>query len=118
LIKKGMTEAEVQSILGVAPGDYARPAPGPKDPFDDLALADGGWHESSEVYWAMRTGSKKITWGSDFHCIFVYFDREGKVSATHFGERHRSFLAPDGRRYIYDPSMKAKLWRWWRGWPM
>jgi hypothetical protein len=61
LIKKGMTEEEVQCILGVAPGDYAKPVPGPPCPYDDLEWADGGWYESSEVYWAMRTGGKDAT---------------------------------------------------------
>jgi hypothetical protein len=102
-VHEGMTETEVQDIIGTAPGWYSRKH-APRDYFN-LAFRN---HDSDDPVWDMRCYSSeglkgddaKIMkgWGDDEGALVVVLDSTGRVASKTFGLRRNAALERFERR--------------------
>ncbi len=83
-IRVGMTQAEVEELLGGPPGNYGG--------FVWYVLQLGGWM-SMEGYMRPPDSVERI-WNDDDSRLEIYFNAEGRVTGHH--ERAKYQQAPDG----------------------
>jgi hypothetical protein len=86
-IQIGMSQAEVEALLGGPPGNYGK-------------YADGGWMMTAEGYIA-PTGSVERIWCDDSTRYEIYFDNKGCVAGHH-------------RRAGYQQTPRESLLAWLR----
>jgi hypothetical protein len=70
LVRVGMSQAEVEALLGGPPGNYGR-------------YADGETGMTMEGYAGRPPGAAERIWCDDAHRFEVYFDAKGRVVGHH-----------------------------------
>src|SRR5262245_16040141 len=80
LVRTGMTQAEVEGLLGGPPGNYGRHATG-----RGLMTAEG---------YIAPAGSVERVWCDDAHRFEIYFDPEGRVVGLHKRASYSQSPAP------------------------
>jgi hypothetical protein len=94
-VKLGMTRREVESIVGVPPGDYTG---GPMRPTDDEYAEDirgdvvESWHRLGDGKISLLLPSER--WEGDAGCLGVGFDPAGRAFSKYFIPREREEQSP------------------------
>jgi hypothetical protein len=80
LVRTGMTQAEVEGLLGGPPGNYGRHAGG-----EGMMTLEG---------YIAPAGSVERLWCDDANRFEIYFDREGRVVGLHKRASYSQSPAP------------------------
>jgi hypothetical protein len=79
-IEVGMTEQEVEAILGRLPGDYS----GGRGPPQRMSLHFSYYHHASSPYRLSNGKRTYLRWVAEQAEVGVFFDVEGRVTLKHF----------------------------------